>query len=476
MSAWVEELADRLELLRDAAHNKRAVQAVQRKGNYDRVSTLRKFGKGDRALLRTPGLVRKLEESWTGPWEVVQKCGIVNYKVRKVGNRGKGRVVHINTMKEYNERVERVRRMMVVVEDEEGDLESVGDGRKIVGEGGCEGFNKQQLEHVLDDFRDTLSSSPGLTSLTEMTINTEEGPPVVQHPYRPPESMLAGIKTELESLLDQGTITQSDSAWSSPMIPVKKPDGRVRICVDYRKLNARTTQTQFYMPLLDEILDDIGQSTVVSKMDLSEGFHQMPVKQKDRAKNAFVCPMGKFHLNRMPFGLMNAPAIFQQLMDYRKLNARTTQTQFSMPLLDEILNDIGQSTVVSKMDLSKRFHQMPVKQKDRAKTAFVCPMGKFHLNRMPFGLMNAPAIFQQLMEQVLQDHKAFARPYIDDVIIFSSDWTTHLDHIRRVLEALKRAGLTANPKKCEWGGKHMLYLGHIVGSGKLVVPQIGRKQ
>ena len=123
------------------------------------------------------------------------------------------------------------------------------------------------------------------------------------------------------------------------------------------------------------------------------------------------------------------------------------------------------------MDLSKGFHHVPVKQKDRAKTAFVFPMGKFHFNRMPFGLMNAPAIFQQLMEQVLQDHKAFARPYIDDVIIFSSDWTTHLDHIRRVLEALKRAGLTANPKKCELGGKHMLYLGHIVGSGKLVVPQ-----
>ena len=206
--AWVEELADRLELLKDAAHNKHAVQAVQRKDIYDRGSTLRKFEKGDRVLLRTPGLVGKLEESWTGPWEVVHKCGIVNYKVREVGNRGKGRVVLINTMKEYDERVERMRRMMVVVEDEDGDLESVGDGRNIVGEGGCEGFNKQQLQQVLDDFRDTLSSSPGLTSLTEMTIDTEEGPPVVEHPYRPPESMLAGIKTELESLLDQGIITR----------------------------------------------------------------------------------------------------------------------------------------------------------------------------------------------------------------------------------------------------------------------------
>ena len=84
VSAWVEELAD---MLRDAAQNKRAVQAVQRKFIYDRGSTLRKFKKGDRVLLMMPGLLGNLEESWTGLWEVVQKCGIVNYKVRKVGNR-----------------------------------------------------------------------------------------------------------------------------------------------------------------------------------------------------------------------------------------------------------------------------------------------------------------------------------------------------------------------------------------------------
>ena len=172
VSAWVEELADRLELLRDAAHNKRAVQAVQRKDIHDRVSTLRKFEKGDRVLLRTPGLVGKLEESLSGPWEVVQKCGIVNYKVRKVGNIGKGRVLHINTMKEYNERVERVRRMMVVVEDEEGDLESVGNGRKLLEKEGVRAStNNSWSMYVLDDFRDTLSYSPGLTSLTEMTIS-----------------------------------------------------------------------------------------------------------------------------------------------------------------------------------------------------------------------------------------------------------------------------------------------------------------
>ena len=79
----MEELADRLELLRDAAHNKRAVQELQRKDIYDRVSTLRKFEKGDKVLLRTPGLVGKLEESWTGPWEVVQKCGILTIRLER---------------------------------------------------------------------------------------------------------------------------------------------------------------------------------------------------------------------------------------------------------------------------------------------------------------------------------------------------------------------------------------------------------
>lgn len=95
------------------------------------------------------------------------------------------------------------------------------------------------------------------------------------------------------------------------MIPVQKPNGKVRICVDYRKLNAHTTRIPVYIPLLDEIVDRVGQSSVVSKLDLSKGFHQVPVKPEDQPKTAFVCPMGKFEFCRMPFGLTNAPAVFQ---------------------------------------------------------------------------------------------------------------------------------------------------------------------
>ncbi len=118
-------------------------------------------------------------------------------------------------------------------------------------------------------------------------------------------------KEELDLLLEQGIIVKSTSQWSSSMIPVRKPNGKLRICVDYRKLNAHTRRIPVYIPLLDEIVDRVGQSSVVSKLDLSKGFHQVPVKPEDQPKTAFVCPMGKFESCRMPFGLTNAPAVFQ---------------------------------------------------------------------------------------------------------------------------------------------------------------------
>ena len=72
---------------------------------------------------------------------------------------------------------------------------------------------------------------------------------------------------------------------------------------------------------------------------------------------------------------------------------------------------------------------------------------------MPFGLRNAPAVFQELMVRVLDSCREFARPYIDDIIVFSANWVEYLGHLKKVLQALKEAGFTANPTKCEWGGR-----------------------
>ena len=138
-------------------------------------------------------------------------------------------------------------------------------------------------------------------------------------------------------------------------------------------------------------------------------------------------------------------------VDFRKLNLLTPQQQAYIPCLDDILDKVGQSSVLSKLDLSKGFHQVVMDEDSKNLTTFVCPFGKFRFRRMPFGLKNAPAVFQSLMERVLAECRNFAAVYINDILIFSSSWAEHVGHVRKVLMVLKKAGLTAKPSKRQWG-------------------------
>ena len=110
------------------------------------------------------------------------------------------------------------------------------------------------------------------------------------------------------------------------------------------------------------------------------------------------------------------------------------------------------------------------------KTAFSCHRGRFEFVRMPFGLKNAPATIQTLMTKVLDLCREFSSPYMDDVVIYSTDWEIHVRHVRQVLDCLRRAGLTANPRKCHWGGSRMGFLGHTIGEGKMLYRRIEREQ
>ena len=125
---------------------------------------------------------------------------------------------------------------------------------------------------------------------------------------------------------------------------------------------------------------------------------------------------------------------------------------------------------MSKLDLAKGFYQVEVEPTSREKTAFICPFGKYEFTRMPFGLRNAPAIFQRCMEVVLRDCYSFSAPYIDDIIVFSGSGAEHLGHLRLVLGELRRYGMTVNEEKCEFGKRKLEYLGHVIGGGELAVP------
>ena len=156
-------------------------------------------------------------------------------------------------------------------------------------------------------------------------------------------------------------------------------------------------------------------------------------------------------------------------IDYRAVNGVTTPDPYQMPFIEDILDTLACAKFMSKLDLNKGFHQIPVRMEDKLKTAFCTPWGKFHFCRMPFGLRNGPAVFQRLMDKILHQDLNYCRVYIDDIVVFSQSWEQHCQHLSRVLERLKTAGLTANRSKCQWGKQKFEFLGHVVGVG-LVSP------
>uniref|UniRef100_K7G5Z2 ribonuclease H n=1 Tax=Pelodiscus sinensis TaxID=13735 RepID=K7G5Z2_PELSI len=124
-------------------------------------------------------------------------------------------------------------------------------------------------------------------------------------------------------------------------------------------------------------------------------------------------------------------------------------------------------TYLSTLDLTKGYWQIPLSAEAQATMAFATPFGLYQFRNMQFGLHGAAATFQRLMNRILRDHQDYAAAYIDDIIIFSESWEKHLEHLTEILEALRQAGLTANPKKCQFGKTEISYLGYTVGRGKL---------
>jgi hypothetical protein len=172
---------------------------------------------------------------------------------------------------------------------------------------------------VVCEFSDVfINDLPGLPPDHEVEFKIELIPgtaPISRRPYRMPPNELAELKIQLNELLKKGLIQPSSSPWGCPAIFVKKKDESLRMCVEYRPLNAITIKNKYPLPRIDILFDQLSKAKVFSKIDLRSGYHQIKICPKDIPKTAFSTRYGLFEYLVMSFGLTNAPTHFMYLMN-----------------------------------------------------------------------------------------------------------------------------------------------------------------
>ena len=249
---------------------------------------------------------------------------------------------------------------------------------------------RTRLERIIRQHCTTFAQSDfdlGQTPLLEHTINTQGLPPFKIKCRPIPYKAMDWLKQEIDRLLKTGVIRHSQSPYSSPVVivPKKSKPGeppKFRLCVDYRWLNEQTKKDAYPIPRIQELLPRLARARFFSSLDLVSGYHQVPMAKEAVEKTAFSTPFGHFEYNMMPFGMTNAPATFQRLMNH-------------------IFAD-------------------------------------------------------RLDKDVLA--------YLDDIIIFSETYEDHLASLHMALSRLQDAGLKCQPSKCQLFRTSLTYLGHTVST------------
>ena len=223
----------------------------------------------------------------------------------------------------------------------------------------------------------------GHTSMVKHKIRLDNYTPFKERYRRIPPHLFDEVKNHLKEMIEVGAIRKSNSPWASAVVLVRKKDGSLRFCIDLRKLNTCTIKDAYSLPRIDEMLDCLGGAMIFTSLDLKSGYWQVEMEEGSKPLTAFT----------------------------------------------------------------------------------VGPLGFYECEQMSFGLTNAPATFQHLMENCLGDlHLNWCIIYLDDIIVFSNDPEDHLHRLRGVFDKLEKAGLKLKPKKCKFFKTKITYLGHIVSA------------
>ena len=171
---------------------------------------------------------------------------------------------------------------------------------------------------VVQEFEDVFAPLKELPPprSNPFTITLEpEAKPIAKAPYRMAPAELAELKNQMKDLWEKGFIQSSSSPWGAPVLFVKKKDGSMRLCIDYRGINNITIKDKYPLPRIDEMLDQLRGASWFSKIYLASGYHQISIAKSDIMKTAFRTRYGQYEFVVMPFGLTNAPAAFMRLMN-----------------------------------------------------------------------------------------------------------------------------------------------------------------
>ena len=294
---------------------------------------LRKLEIGNKVLVYLPiGSGNTMQ--WKGPYDIIHKLSDVTYKIDINGSE---KIVHINNLRHYeesnivdttsktNDKIEN--NNVIIVEDENiKDIPSnvnylCGMTANTTNE--LEQINldhiqsvetKNKIVKILNKFKDTITETPGLTNVIEHRIELTDKKEFRSKAYRIPQMLVDKVDKELDQLIENKIINKSMSQYSSPMVIVRKKNGSIRLCCDYRKLNKITKIDQEGLPNIDNIINTMATGKIFSTIDLTRGFWQVPLDKNSKDYAAFITHRGVFNWNVMPFGLINSTATFTKLM------------------------------------------------------------------------------------------------------------------------------------------------------------------
>ena len=342
-----------LEIRRRLATMQRVVQENLKKAQgkqkqlYDTHSSKRRLEVGDKALVLLPTPGSKLEMKWQGPFTVTKALEDgLNYELDTGKTNKQHRIYHINLLSKWQSRDERAALVMEespeMVLPHENNVPAFGHEETwedVVISDDLTESQRRQVKELLHEFSDIFSGEPNLTSVATHKIDTGDSPPIRSSPYRIPQKLEEEVNKEIEKMLEMGIIRPSTSPWAAPVVIVPKPDGTIRLCVDYRKLNSVTKMDAYPIPSMEKMIEKIASAKYISTIDLTKGYWQIPLETSTIEKSAFITMNGLYEFLVMPFGMKTAPASFQRMMSETVLNG--------LDFADAYIDDVEVDTATS---------------------------------------------------------------------------------------------------------------------------------